>query len=269
MKAVYLQLEMTDDHLPVRTLSGWMENYSTVKLHVHAQHQVLVIRDGVSLLVDEKRKQPLFGNMTAFIPADLPHRSTVIGDGVKYKCIYFSPALIESPRPEISIFAVSALGSALFDRIEIRRTTDLDRNLNRECLELFFKVLADDMRNPAALVRLPEPREQLSRRIIDFIEANHVRRLTMKDFSEAFPYSGRHLARLFKADLGITIFEYLRLYRVMTAAIGLCDPGLAILDAAYNSGYDSVSSFYRDFNLIFSVTPGIFRDKLRSGEFRL
>ncbi|MGO9374932.1 MAG: hypothetical protein ACLQBD_22940 [Syntrophobacteraceae bacterium] len=43
----------------------------------------------------------------------------------------------------------------------------------------------------------------------------------MFDFVAAFPYSERHLARLFKADIKIGIFDYLRLYRSLMASVGL------------------------------------------------
>lgn len=58
---------------PALTLSGRLDAYSTRELHAHAHHQVLTVQNGVSLLVDSTRKQPLFWSMAAFIPADLPH----------------------------------------------------------------------------------------------------------------------------------------------------------------------------------------------------
>ena len=83
----------------------------------------------------------------------------------------------------------------------------------------------------------------------------------MADFTAAFPYSGRHLTRIFKQDLKITIFDYLRLYRILMASIELNDPARSITDIAYDVGYDSISSFYRDFNIVFAITPKVFRNR--------
>ncbi len=246
----------------VLTLSGRLETHSTRRLHTHAYHQVLVIWDGVSLLVDTARKQPLFGAMTAFIPADLPHRSTVIGQEVGYKSLYLAPELFAPSKFEITIFNISALGAALFNRINIRHTGDLGLGLNRECLDLFLKVLPEDMARPSDLVRLPEPSQLQNRKVVGFIEENFARRLTMGDFSAAFPYSERHITRLFKADLKVTIFEYIRLYRVLMASIRLSDVSRTITEVVYDCGYESISSFYRDFNLIFAVTPKAFQDRM-------
>jgi AraC-like DNA-binding protein len=264
-KRTSLQIDFKGTGLPAITLNGRMKTHSTRHLHTHGYHQVLTIWDGVSLLVDQTSKQPLFGSMTAFIPGDRPHRSIVIGDEVGYKSLYLSPELFDPGVPEILLFDISDLGAALFNRIHIRNPIDLESGLNLKCLELLLKVLKEDMTRPANLVRLPEPSNPQNRDIINFIENNYSRRLTMPDFEHEFPYSGRHLSRVFKQDLKITIFDYLRLYRVLMASIELNDPVRSITDIAYGVGYDSISSFYRDFNLIFAVTPKAFR-KRTAGE---
>lgn len=264
MDSTYSQIDMARRDQRVWTLSGRMKTQSTTEHHTHGFHQILTIKDGVSLLVDETQKQPLFGTMTAFIPAHRPHRSIVIGDPVGYKSVYLAPSLMAPLRSEILIFTISALGEALLDRIYIHQPADLRLGLNRECLELLLQVLPEDMSRPAHLVRLPESSQALTREVIAFIETHYARRLTMSDFAMALPYSGRHLTRRFKADLSITIFEYLRLYRILMASISLCDGNQTITEIAFGCGYESLSSFYRDFNLIYAVPPKTFRDKLKA-----
>jgi len=263
--------DMIDKHIRINiprtgqlalTLSGRLESYSTRRMHTHAYHQMLTIQNGVSLLADRIRKQPLFGSMTALIPADLPHRSTVVGECVTYKSLYFAPELFHTEISEIIIFDMSNLGAALFNRIMIRNASDLGSCLNRECLDLLLKVLHEKIGRPVNLARLPQPNHPQNQRVIDFIERNYVLRLTMSDFVAAFPYSERHLARLFKADIKISIFDYLRLYRTLMASVGLSVSPRTITEIAYDCGYESISSFYRDFNLIFALTPKAFRVRM-------
>jgi transcriptional regulator GlxA family with amidase domain len=158
------------------------------------------------------------------------------------------------------------LCAALIDRIEIHQPTDLSRDLNRECLDLLLKTLPGDMKRPADLVRLPEPRQTLTRQIIGFMETHYAERLTMADITAAFAYSGRQLSRRFKNDLKITIFEYLRLYRILTAAVALQHQDRTVTGIAFDCGYESLSSFYRDFNLIFAVTPKAIRKQMLQSE---
>lgn len=244
------------------TLGGRLETYSTRQMHTHAHHQVLTIRNGVSLLEDPHMKQPLFGSMAAIIPADLPHRSTVVGEYVVYKSLYFAPELWGTEIFGIRIFAMSGLGAALFDRIAIRKTSDLDVGLNRECLDLFLKVLREDILRPVTLTRLPQPKRQPGRDIVDFIERNYARKLSMADFSAAFPYSERHLSRLFKADMEIGIFDYLRLHRMLAASVALIVSSRTITETAYDCGYESLSTFYRDFTKVFGLPPREFRARM-------
>ena len=260
MKNGFTKINLTAIGMDVRTLSGTMATYSTEDLHTHDQHQVLRIRSGVALLVDQHRRQPMFGALTAFIPADLAHRSVVLGSPVNYKSIYLARELLPYSRAEISLFFISPLGSSLFDRIQIRGAQDLARNLNQECMDLLLKVLPEEIKTQVSLVRLPEPRSSLARQVVRFMEERSPEPLSMSDFSKAFPYSGRHLARLFKQEMKITLFEYLRLYRILMASLALCDPKKAITEIGLDCGYASLSSFYRDFNMVYGVPPKSFRE---------
>lgn len=242
----------------VLTLSGILETDSTKKLHTHASHQILVIDSGISLLVEENIKQPLFGSMAAFIPAGCPHRSIVIGEKVKYKSIYMDPGMMESSKKGIIIFEMSRLGAALFERIKIKDTSDMDKAINKKCMDLFLDILEDDLLKPARLVRLPVPRLRLNKEIVDYIEANFTKKLSTADFEKQFPYTHRHLSRIFKSDLCITIFDYLRLYRILSAVIMLSGDKNTIISSAYECGFESISSFYRDFKKVFGISPGSF-----------
>ena len=261
MKNNFSKINVTAAGMDVRTLAGTMATYSTEDLHTHDHHQVLRIRSGVALLVDPHRRQPMFGSLTAFIPADLAHRSVVLGGPVNYKSIYLAKALLPYSREEIALFFISPLGTVLFDRIQIRRDQDLAQNLNRECLELLLKLLPKEMERQADLVRLPEPTTTLARQVVRFVEDRYAEPLSMTDFSRAFPYSGRHLARLFKDAMKITLFEYVRLYRILMASLALCDPDdKAVTQIGLDCGYASLSSFYRDFKMIYGVAPKSFRE---------
>ncbi|MCG8553317.1 MAG: AraC family transcriptional regulator [Desulfobacterales bacterium] len=253
------QINLTSHGVDVRTMAGTMTEYSTKGLHAHNHHQVLRIQSGVAMLVDRHRRQPMFGALTAFIPADFAHRSIVLGNPVAYKSLYLSRDLISLPDDEIRLFFITPLESALFDRIQILTRADLSRNFNKECLDLFLKMLPEEMKKTVSLVRLPEPADTLSEEVIRFIEKNYAGPLSLKDFTRAIPYSGRHLSRLFKQEMNITIFEYLRLYRILMASLSLCQPDRQVTQIALETGYASLSSFYRDFQTVYGIAPKRFR----------
>ncbi|WP_020588256.1 helix-turn-helix transcriptional regulator [Desulfobacter curvatus] len=258
------QINLTAHGMDVRTMAGTMAEYSTKGLHTHSHHQVLKIRSGVAMLVDGHRRQPMFGALTAFIPADFAHRSIVLGNPVAYKSLYLARDLISLPDDEIRLFFITPLESALFDRIQILTPGDLSCNFNKECLNLFLKILPGEMKRTAAIVRLPEPAGTLSEGVIQFIGKNYAGALSLKDFTRVIPYSERHLSRLFKHEMNITIFEYLRLYRILIASLALCEQDRQVTQIALETGYESLSSFYRDFQTVYGIAPKRFRSTFSS-----
>lgn len=255
-------------NLPAATLEGRLEEYSTEALHYHDVHQVLFFKKGISLLVDRRKKQPLFNRMTAFIPAGCHHRSTVLGRYVIYKSLYIDKSLVRTHPETIRIFHMSELGIALFNRIEMPLTSASPSHgcseLNDACLNLFLKVLDEDIRKRTALARLPVPGQAQNIPIVRHIENHFHEKVELKDFSGLTPYSLRHASRIFKEDLKISIFEYLKLYRILQASIALETTDATVTDISYACGYNSISCFFNDFQNIFSMTPKQFRLRGRS-----
>ena len=247
------------------TLEGWFEDFSTSSCHTHACHQLLRMRSGTSLLEEESRQQPLFNNMTAFIPAGVPHRSLVLGGPVHYKSIYLDKDLWPAPEEAIRIFDMSPLGTALFDRIILKGKAQKDREFHLKCLDLLLTMLGREMKMLSDITRIPLPRETKNHKLTAFIKKHYTERLTLADFSQVVHYSPRHLSRRFKADLGLSIFEYVKLYRIFQAAVQLSVHSDPVAQVAFSVGYDSLSSFYKDFRHLLGSSPGDFRRQRTGG----
>jgi AraC-like DNA-binding protein len=100
--------------------------------------------------------------------------------------------------------------------------------------------------------------------IARFIAANHARPLRPSHFARLLGCSERHASRIFKQDAGITIFEYLRVYRMFQASILLHEKDRSITSVATTCGYESLSSFYSDFARYFTMTPRALRQTMVS-----
>ncbi len=243
-------------------MNGLMRKHSTDFLHTHSYHQILMVNKGITLLEDEKRKQPLFGRMTAFLPAGFPHRSIVIGKSVHYQSVYLNKNLFTIPQNEIVIFDISQLGIALFNRLDLEEFIDLTPGFPRDCLNLFLQVIEEDIHHHSPLVRLPEAQHPQNKKIIKHIASNYQNKILLKDIYSLLPLSPRQITRVFQKDLKITIFEYIRLYRILMASTRLTEKETSITDIAYECGYESISCFYSDFNKYFSTSPSSFRKRV-------
>ncbi len=246
-------------------LSGRLQDYSTKNLHKHRVHQFLSIAQGVSLLETEKGRQPLYGDMCAFLPAGLPHRSVVAGKDIEYRSIYLRQGSFSGP-PRIVVFEMSALTAALYARI-VSQGPRL-RGIGLRCVSLFLEIVREDMKNLAFGLCLPRPEREENRAIVGFLERNYGRKIVLEELRAVLPCSVRHAARLFRAELGISPFEYLRLYRLFMASIALQKGDAGILSLALDCGYASLSSFYVDFKRYYGVTPRGFRRRILGEQSR-
>jgi AraC-like DNA-binding protein len=260
--------KITTDSLPFNdynafTLEGSLQKNSTENLHFHASHQILLFNNGIALLLDEQKKQPLFNSMTAFIPAGWPHRSIVLGRRVEYKSLYIRPELLQGAPTSIRVFDMSELGRALMSRIQLpfREDSQARKDVQQDCLELFLKVLAEDIGKRSVVARLPVANRKENLTITDYLEHNFREKIELKEIARLLPFTPRHISRLFKEEMKISIFEYLKIFRILQASIEIQTTNRTVTEIAYSCGYNSISCFFKDFSQIFSFTPRQFKNR--------
>lgn len=94
-------------------------------------------------------------------------------------------------------------------------------------------------------------------KIKDFIRDNYERNFSLDELSRCVMMSPYHLIRIFKKEVGMTPFEYLRNYRVEKAKVMLREKK-SIVDAIYDNGFYDQSHFIRHFKNVTGVTPKVY-----------
>lgn len=244
---------------PAVTMSGELTDFSSETAHTHQCHQFLVIDSGVSILIDQTMKQPLYGNMCAFLPADFAHRSVVAGGSIAYQSVYLRKELFFPSLHGIRIFPLSQLALSLHQRLVSDTVQDFRDEPLRDILSLFLKLMPEEMNGSADSIRLPRAESEECGKIVGFIEENFRKKISLTQFCSVLPYSTRHIARLFCSEMKMTMFEYLRIYRMVHASVALHHREKTVLEVSLDCGYESLSAFYADFGRTFSGTPGEFR----------
>ena len=240
---------------PAAAERGVFDDYSSAALHSHACHQLLVIRDGISILIDKRLKQPLFSDLCAFLPADCEHRNVVSGGSVTYQSLYIRKSAFSSKEKGVSVFSLSRLGMALFDALAEDSSRNFRSGIGGGALRLFLDVVSRDMSLPVRSVKLPCPVSSECSKLADYIEENYAHTISGNDFRSVLPYSTRHIARIFSEEMKMTLFDYLRGCRMLHASVMLHDPSRSVLEVSLACGYESLSVFYADFGRYFSGTP--------------
>jgi len=96
--------------------------------------------------------------------------------------------------------------------------------------------------------------------VLDYIEANLDRNLTLEELAEVSCFSRFHFARIFSSLMGETLFQFIQRIRLEKAAARLVsETREPILNVALDCGFASASSFSKSFKQKFGVSPSQWR----------
>lgn len=104
--------------------------------------------------------------------------------------------------------------------------------------------------------------EQLSslvQRAMDYIGENLSGELTLEKIAGELFISKYHLSHAFSREVGISVYRYITLRRLMLARQQLAS-GIAAGEVARNSGFSDYTSFYRAFKSEYGVSPREIRE---------
>lgn len=99
--------------------------------------------------------------------------------------------------------------------------------------------------------------------IIDYINRNYMKELTLDQLSNDLFFSKYYLSRVFKEVSGMTIFEYVNKVRVNQAKmLFLMNRNLRITDVCFKVGFSQPTHFSRVFKQIVGVSPESYRKSI-------
>ncbi|MDF2566838.1 MAG: hypothetical protein K0R90_294 [Oscillospiraceae bacterium] len=91
--------------------------------------------------------------------------------------------------------------------------------------------------------------------IVKYIEHNYASPITIGMLAEKFKYTESQLSRFFNEMMGCSFPDYLGKLRTKKAAFLLTYENYTVIDAAMESGFESLRTFYRVFKKNYSITP--------------
>ncbi|MEU8411932.1 helix-turn-helix transcriptional regulator [Amycolatopsis japonica] len=242
-------------HLPaaptqVRSLASG----TIVDAHRHDEHQVVYAARGVLAITTDKGSWVAPATRAIWVPAGTVHAHQAHGD-LELRLVGL-PATVNPLRlNEPSVLAVGPLLREL-----IRAYTDPPRDDTPERRRL-RAVLLDQLRaSPQQPLHLPTPADPRLRALCEILSADPADNRTLAALGTRVGASDRTLARLFKADLGMTFPQWrtqLRLYR----ALVLLAEDTSVTAVAHACGWSSTSAFIDVFRRAFGHTPGTHYDR--------
>jgi len=101
-------------------------------------------------------------------------------------------------------------------------------------------------------------------KVLDYIDENLSRELTLDELSEVSCYSKYHFSRIFTNLMGETVFQYIHRLRLEKAAerVGM-EEDVSITAIAYELGFTNCASFSKSFKNHFGLSPSEWRKKIK------
>ena len=95
--------------------------------------------------------------------------------------------------------------------------------------------------------------------ILDFLDENINRKIVIDEIANKFIYNRYYIMKLFKRELGITIFEYINKMRIYNAMFLIKNSSYSLTRIAIMNGFYSLEYFSETFHNIVGVSPLIFK----------
>lgn len=162
-----------------------------------------------------------------------------------------------------------AVSKLLDDLISINRLHKADEELNEMHLLLLiyslwlnlfelYSSLPEDYLDTAIHAK---DYERL-RTILFYIHSHYSEKISLEDISDKVNLSKNECCRFFKKHMSITIFEYIKKYRINQSIILLDNTDLNVIDIAYEVGFPSPSYYTSLFKKYNKLTPKKYRERI-------
>lgn len=219
--------------------------------HHHPDHQLAWAASGVlQVRVDDRRTWVLPPSFALWLPAGTTH-ATGSAAVTTIRSLYFRP---EFCPPRWSRPTVVAVPGLLRELIGHLGRADLAGAARRRAEELLLD-LPEPVRMTA--ISVPEPADDRLRRIAAALSADPADDRTLSDWGRIAGASARNLARLFRAETGLTFGQWRTQLR-LRAALPLLAEGVPVSRVAGRVGYASPSGFVAAFHRVVGVSPGAY-----------
>lgn len=196
-----------------------------------------------------------------FRPAGVPHQDEIGPRGVRLyeielrhewqKRLADCSAVLDTPSDDIAGGPLFWLVMKLFREVEASPACD-DLAVESLLAEILsFAARSAERESRHAPTWLP--------RVLDKLQTEHCRRLTLDELAREAGVHPVHLSRVFRRCIGEGIGEHVHRLRVRTACERLLVPNVSLCELSFSTGFADQSHFTRAFRKITGMTPAAFR----------
>ncbi|HCM1552946.1 AraC family transcriptional regulator [Vibrio parahaemolyticus] len=250
--------------------------------HYHQQIELIyVVSGGAKALVGDSFREIVAGAFL-ILGEDLPHDLTVESEGDKCDLIvlHFSSCIVPSlpeferlqsviEKSQFGVYSSNIEASVAAKLLSTRELVGsslficvLDA-LNEFCFSESYKEMV--LLSSVRLTHSPLDKKSYDRlnRVLTYIHTNKANSISITQIAEHSNMTSTAFCRWFKRSMSISFLTYLNNIRVDEACRLLLNTDRQIAVIAIDVGFDSLSSFNRNFTKLKSTSPSQYRKTLR------
>jgi len=244
------------------------------KLHFHNYYEVGLCYAGDGEMILGDKEYPFYPGCVSLIPTKELHTTNTFGKTAGWEWMYFDlHEVLERIYPNDDILReniwheLDRSGRLLTPEMNIQRMTFFIRGIfsemqnkeymYRDMVAHFLIMLVVEIIRKLKNAELPK-KETFAVDIfpaIDYIKKNFASKIHIKDLSRSCGMSESHFRKTFEKYMNMTPIEYVNFVRIQKGCILLRQTDLMVATVSEKIGYESVSTFIRNFKRIIGCTP--------------
>lgn len=253
------QNDIHEVELAGRPVVGFAEDYPSglkAEMHVHPRGQLLYAVSVVMRIATEAARYIVPPTAALHLPADTLHSIQMDGD-VRMRALFLRRSAAERVGDTAAVIAVTPL---LRELILAACAEPLDWALDGRGHHIAALAL-DEIENSTELaLSLSQPVDPRLKRVTDALCTMPTDSRSLEDWAENSGATSRTLARLFRAETGMSFRQWRRQLRLTERFTALVS-GMSSSEAATVAGFESAPAFGAAFLEVFGLTPGKAREK--------
>lgn len=95
--------------------------------------------------------------------------------------------------------------------------------------------------------------------ILNYIDTNWCNKLSINDLENKFYYNRYYIMKLFKREIGVTIFDYVNNFKIYKSINEIATSNNSMITIAINCGFNSLEYFSETFKNIVGVSPSNYK----------
>lgn len=260
---------LTDDSVHarcVRNEQGFGRPASVTLPHMHGFFELELVLGGSCTHIINSVRYPLRGGMLHLIrPGDV-HQYVFQNESFRMLTVQFDHTmLLPVLLSEMSMIQAPLYCDTGSDAAVLGGMLGMVLDSEADNPEYAFSLLhcQIEMLTRYILARVPHTARSCSsavRTALSYISVHYYKRLTLQQLAAVSSVSPEHLGRLFKAELGCGVPEYLNRYRLRIASNLIRSTSYTLRQIGAESGYQSYRHFSRAFTEFYGASPSAYRD---------